>query len=73
MNEIEVGSLVQITDPNHSWFPAVLIVDEVKSWGVVAYIVIPKSNDGSEVPGFMYNRLKFKEITLVGVATVWVG
>ena len=41
------GTIVQITDRDHHWFPCLIIVDEVKSWGVKGYITYPVSNDGN--------------------------
>ena len=72
MNNIpfRVGDVIQITDPEHSWYPCLLIVDEVKSWGVQAYAFIPKTNDGSEKAGLAFNRLKFGQIAYVGMSAV---
>ena len=64
------GDIVQITDPSHPWYPALLIVDEVKSWGVQAFALIPKSNNGSEPVALAYNRLKFEAIETVGRAVI---
>lgn len=61
-----IGDIVQIVDEDHAWFPCLLIVSEVKSWGVQAYALIPKSNDGSERTGEAYNRLKDDQIQRVG-------
>lgn len=38
--EIKQGSVVQITDGNHAWFPSLLIVSEVKSWGVQTRLIL---------------------------------
>lgn len=69
-NNVAPGNIVQITNESHPWFPALLIVDEVKSWGVQAYAIIPKKNDGSEPPALAYNRLKYEDIQVVGMAHV---
>lgn len=67
---IERGDIVQITDETHAWYPALLIVGERKSWGVQAVAIIPKSNDGSELPAQAWNRLTWDQIECVGIATV---
>lgn len=70
MEEIAKGDIVQILDPHHAWCGCLLIVDEVKSWGVVAYITIPQSNDGSEPAGTAYNRLDKNTYEKVGKAAL---
>ena len=62
------GDVIQITDEKHAWFPALLIVSEVKTWGVVAYCIVPTSNDGNEQPTQAYNRLEFGTFEKVGAA-----
>lgn len=66
----QVGDIIQIVQESHPWFPALLIVDEVKSWGVQAYVITPRSNDGSERPARAFNRLMNAQILKVGEATV---
>lgn len=63
-----VGHIIQITDENHPWFPCLLIVTEVKSWGVVAYVIIPQTNDGSIKPTKAFNRLEWGVFDHVGTA-----
>lgn len=71
MNEdIVSGDIIQITDVLHPWFTALLIVDEVSNWGVVAYVVVPKSNKGDEPPSLAYNRLQWEMFVKVGEAAV---
>lgn len=65
---MQKNDIVQITDADHPWFPALLIVSEVKSWGVQAYAIIPITNDHSELPGEAFNRLNFNQIAKVGEA-----
>lgn len=65
---ISIGDIIQITHRKDPWFPALLIVDEVKPWGVQAYTIIPQSNDGGEKPGNAYRRLKFTLFARVGSA-----
>ncbi len=35
------GALIQVNEKNDDWFGCVMIVDEVKNWGVQAYLRIP--------------------------------
>lgn len=67
---IEKGDIVQIVNQDHAWFGCLLVVDEIKKWGVQAYCLIPTSNDGSEQPGSAYNRLDYFAIAKVGRAIV---
>lgn len=73
MSEIQKGDIIQITKEDDPWFPALLIVGEVKPWGVQAYAILPQSNDGSEKPGDAYRRLKFELFEKVGEAVIEVG
>ena len=59
------GDVVQITDQEDAWFPCLIVVSELKSFGVQGYIVIP-TNDKSEVNGQAYRRLRFEKIEWVG-------
>ncbi len=71
MNEqFQPGDVVQIVDEAHSWYPCLLLVGKVKSWGVQACALIPKSNDGSERPAEAWNRLKFEQVARIGEAHV---
>lgn len=67
------GDIIQITDPADPWFPCLLIVSEVKLWGVQAYALIPTCNHGRESPGRAYRRLKTNIFTLVGSAVIIAG
>jgi hypothetical protein len=64
----ERGDIIQITDEEHAWFPALLIVDEAKNWGVQAYAIIPQSNDGTKKPNTMFTRLLTGQYEGVGIA-----
>ena len=35
------GTLIQVNEKIDDWFGCVMIVDEVKNWGVQAYLKIP--------------------------------
>ena len=69
-DNIKPGDIVQITDENHAWFPALLIVDEVKNWGVQAAVIVPESNDNSKATTQVFNRLSFDTIEKVGEAVI---
>lgn len=62
------GDIIQIIDQKDNWYPCLLIVDEVKSWGVQAYILIP-NNDGRD-PGIAYYRISNGKFESVGVALI---
>jgi hypothetical protein len=64
----EKGDVIQIIDEQHPWFPCLLIVDEVKSWGVRACVMIPAANDGTKPPSRAYTRLRFEQIEKIGEA-----
>lgn len=61
MPEFKEGDVIQITDSNDKWFPCLLIVSEVKSWGVQGYVSIPMKGDA-------YYRIDNGKFELVGVA-----
>ena len=63
----EIGSVVQITNSKHKWFPALVIVTELKSFGIQGYCTIP-SNDGNGGNAFI--RLNHSDIELVGKAVI---
>lgn len=68
MSEIAEGGIVQITDENHPWFPCLVIVSEVKSWGIEGYVTIPR-NDG-EPCGNAYIRLESRVFERVGASAI---
>jgi hypothetical protein len=67
---IEEGDIIQITDESNNWFPCLLVVSEVKSWGVQAYITVP-TND-KEVNGNAYYRIETGKFEKVGHAVLTV-
>lgn len=71
----EVGDIVQITNRNHPWFPCVLLVSEVKAWGVRAAVLAPATNMPNEPGGPMqyWNRLRWVDFTVVGRAQYMPG
>lgn len=61
---VHPGDVIQITDQADKWFPAILVVDEVKGWGVQAYLYVAH-NDGTPA-GQAFYRLKHGKFALTG-------
>ncbi len=59
------GDIIQITDADHQWFPALLIVDEVKAWGVQAWTFVVSNERDT---GTVFNRLRTGSFEVVGAA-----
>lgn len=61
---VKKNSIIQANELAHKdWIGCVLQVDEVKSWGVVAYIKIPKT-------GLAYIRLINNTFNYIGEAVM---
>lgn len=67
--ELEKGTIVQITNIEHHWFPCLIIIDEVKNWGIQGYITIPNNNK-EEKNGNAFIRLNNEEFEIVGKANM---
>ena len=67
-NVVEVGDVIQITDSNDPWFPALMIVDELKGWGVMAYTYVVTNDESPN--GQAYRRPKSEAFEVVGQA--WI-
>jgi len=72
MENLKKGDIVQIEDAKHPWYPALLIVDEVKHWGVQACCFIPESNTEGQC-GQAWNRLTYGSFEKVGEAGILPG
>lgn len=68
MNTVNEGDIIQITDESNKWFPCLLIVDEVASWGVQAYVIIPQEE--GKPPANAYYRVQHGQFEVVGAASV---
>lgn len=68
MSAYEVGTIVQITNESHAWFPCLVVITEVKGWGVQGYVSMPTGNG----IGNAFIRLKHDEIEWVGRAVVYM-
>ena len=60
---IKAGDIVQITERSNKWFPSIIVVSEVKSFGVQGYVSIP-------MQGEAYIRLNKSDYEKVGEAKV---
>jgi hypothetical protein len=69
---VAVGDLIQVNEegPEH-WFRCILVVDEVKGWGVQAYCTIPSSRDRPS--GDAHMRLDWREFDTLGVKSKFVA
>ena len=67
----ERGTVIQITNENHHWYPALLIVDEPKDFGCVAYMINVTSNDPGVPNDPAYIRLKRDDYEIVGHSSIW--
>ena len=59
MEGLKRGSIIQANENAGAWCGTVLIVDEVKSWGVMAFVHIPMQGDA-------YIRLKSDQYDILG-------
>jgi hypothetical protein len=66
--ELLPGDIVQITNEGHHWFPSLIVVSELKSFGIQGFCFMPH-NDGSGT-GEAYIRLRREEYERVGVAVI---
>jgi len=60
---IQKDDLVQIINEEDKWYPAILVVSEVKSWGIQGYTMMP-------LQGNAYYRVKFEDLEFVGRAKI---
>ena len=60
---VNVNDVIQVNDsiPNSSWIGCLMIVSEVKNWGVIAYLRVPTQ-------GNAYLRLRHNEYEVIGKA-----
>ena len=68
VGEIAVSDIVQITDESHHWFPCLVVVSELKSFGIQGFVFIPH-NDGKPA-GEAYIRLTAGSFEKVGTAVI---
>ena len=63
---VHPGDIIQITDPQHDQFRALLVIQQVRKWGVGANL--PTVMHGSL--GDVYVRLKRAQFTVCGAAAL---
>lgn len=64
---VERGSIIQANEDAKDWCGTVLIVDEVKSWGVQAFVHIPFQGDAYvRLPSEAYEDLGCKAVLMPG-------
>lgn len=64
-NPPKVGDIVQVGEQGpREWFRCLIVVDEIKTWGIQGYVTLP---GGSErTGGDAFNRLEWHEIVPTG-------
>lgn len=63
---IAKGDIVQITNTKCEWYPCLLIVDEVKTWGIQGYVLVPTPSG----VGSAYYRVNTEDFDKVGKAII---
>ena len=63
MDGLKRGSIIQANENAGDWCGTVLIVDEVKSWGVQAFVHVPMKGDA-------YIRLRSDQFEVLGAEAV---
>lgn len=61
----QVGDLVQVNPAIEVFGGCIVVVTELKSWGVQGYV------QSAGIPGQQYIRLKFKDIESTGGRAIW--
>ena len=64
MSELKRDDIIQVTDPDNKLYMCLLIVDEVKSWGVLAYLV------ERETRGDLFYNIEYGKFEKVGTAVL---
>lgn len=64
--KIKKDDVIQVNEKVPEWCGCLMIVDEVKTWGVVAYMCIPPGNG-------TYIRLTYEQIEYIGPAVLVKG
>lgn len=64
MKTVVVGEIVQANPETTPWGPALVVVSEVKPWGVQGYTHVPRQGDA-------YIRLTWDQFEPTGGRVVW--
>jgi len=67
MSEIKEGEIVQVAPTVETFGACMVVVTEVKSWGIQGYV------QSAGVPGQQYIRLKTSDFERTGGTTVWMA
>ena len=67
------GDIIQITDEQHPWFPALLIVDDTTEKRVLGTCLMPMSNTKGSRCAQASIRLKYDQFAICGQAVVIAG
>ena len=67
---LKIHDIVQITDKDHHWFPALVIVTEVKSFGCQGFMTVVRNNDTDTQNWPAYIRLRSESYEIVGHAVI---
>lgn len=60
------GDIVQVTDQSDSWYLALLVVEEARSWGLKAHALLPTAEGVRQA----YYRLQHGKYQVVGAAVL---
>lgn len=73
--ELQKNDVIQIVNETNRWFPCLLIVDEVKPWGVTAYALWPVTppQTPENQPAERYPlRVPIGDFVLIGPAAIGI-
>jgi hypothetical protein len=65
--KFEIGSIVQVVPDKEVFGACMVVVTEIKTWGVQGYV------QSAGVPGQQYIRLKHEDFELTGGKAIWVA
>ena len=65
-----MGDIVQITNDDHKWFAVLIVVTEVRNWGIIGYALIPSNDENYQSA---YIRLNNDDFQVVGKAALVLG
>lgn len=63
---VKLNDVIQLDPAQNDWGPLLCIVDEVRSWGVRCYVLLPDARD--RPPNRMYLRVDTGTFQVVGPA-----
>jgi hypothetical protein len=65
--KFEIGSIVQVVPDKEVFGACMVVVTEIKTWGVQGYV------QSAGVPSQQYIRLKHEDFELTGGKAIWVA